>query len=92
VRFPPVRKGQSLRLRIAETYTDPARYDLRDNQLMWRRSFGRLRNDVVLPAGWYLTTSAIPAVVSQMPDGRTRLSYVNPRPDAIDVFVKARKR
>lgn len=92
VRFPPVKKGQSMRLRIEETYTDPARYDLREGQLMWRRSFGRPRNDIVLPAGWYLTTSSIPAVVSQMPDGRIRLAYVNPRPDSIDVFVKARMR
>ncbi len=92
VRFPAVRKGQSLRLRIEETYTDPARYDLRDSQLMWRRSFGRPRNDIVLPARWHVTTSSIPAVVSQMPDGRIRLAYVNPRPDSIDVFVKARKR
>jgi hypothetical protein len=92
VRFPAVGKGQSLRLRIGETYTDPDRYGLRDHQLMWRRSFGRPRNDIVLPAGWYLTTSSIPAVVSQMPDGRLRLAFVNPRPDSIDVFVKARKR
>jgi hypothetical protein len=28
----------------------------------------------------------------QMPDGRIRLGYLNPRPDSIDVFVKARKR
>lgn len=92
VRFPPIARGRSLRLRIEETYTDPARYDLRDNQLMWRRSFGRPRNDIVLPTGWYVTTSSIPAVVSQLPDGRIRLAYVNPRPDSIDVFVKARKR
>jgi hypothetical protein len=92
VRFPAVKKGQSLRLRIEETYTDPARYAVREGQLMWRRSFGRPRNDIVLPAGWYLTTSSIPAVVSQMPDGRIRLAYVNPRPDSIDVFVKGRKR
>jgi hypothetical protein len=92
VRFPAVRKGLSLRLRIEETYTDPARYDLRDGQLMWRRSFGRPRNDVVLPAGWYLTTSSIPAVITETSDGRIRLAYVNPRPDTIDVFVKAKLR
>jgi hypothetical protein len=90
--FPPVKKGQSVRLRIEETYTDPARYDLIDGQLMWNRSFGRPRNDVVLPAGWYLTTSAIPAVVSQTDDGRTRLAFVNPRPDSIGVFIRARRR
>jgi hypothetical protein len=92
IRFAPVKKGESVRLRIEETYTDPARYDLIDGQLMWRRSFGRPRNDMVLPDGWYVTTSSIPAVVTQTDDGRTRLSYVNARPDSIDVFVKARKR
>jgi hypothetical protein len=92
IRFPPVKKGQSIRLRIEETYTDPARYALIDDQLMWYRSFGRPRNDIVLPAGWYLTTSSIPATVSQMEDGRVRLSFVNARPDSIDVLVRARKR
>ena len=90
--FPPVKKGESIRLRISETYTDPARYALVDGQLMWHRSFGRPRNDMVLPAGWYLTTTSIPAVITQEPDGRVRLSYWNGRPDNVDVFVKARRR
>lgn len=92
IRFPAVKQGQSLRLRIEETYTDPARYDLIDDQLMWRRSFGRPRNDIVLPSGWYLTASSIPATISQTEDGRIRLSFVNPRPDAIEVFVKGRRK
>jgi hypothetical protein len=92
IRFPAVKSGQSVRLRIEETYTDPARYDLIDGQLMWRRSFGRPRNDIVLPAGWYLTASSIPATISQMDDGRIRLSFVNPRPDTIEVFVKGRRK
>jgi hypothetical protein len=90
--FGPVKKGQSVRLRISETYTDPARYALVDGQLMWHRSFGRPRNDMVLPAGWYLTTTSVPAVITQESDGRIRLSFWNPRPDSVDVFVKARKR
>ena len=92
IRFAAVKKGQSVRLRIEETYTDPARYDLINGQLMWHRSFGRPANDIVLPEGWYLTNSSVPAVVSQMPDGRIRVAYLNPRSDSIDVFVKARKR
>ncbi len=91
IRFPAVTKGQSIRLRIEETYTDPARYAIVDGQLMWNRSFGRPRNDIVLPAGWRVTTSSIPVTVTVTSDGRVRLSYVNPRPDSIDVFVKARK-
>jgi len=91
IRFPAVKKGTSIRLRIEETYTDPARYALVDGQLMWNRSFGRPRNDVVLPAGWRVTTSSIPATVSMTDDGRVRLAFVNPRPDSIDVFIKARR-
>jgi hypothetical protein len=89
--FPPVAKGRSVRLRIEETYTDPARYALVDGQLMWNRSFGRPRNDIVLPAGWRVTTSSIPATVTLTEDGRVRLAYVNPRPDSIEVFLKARR-
>lgn len=90
INFPAVKEGTSIRLRIEETYTDPARYGILDGQLMWNRSFGRPRNDIVLPAGWRVTTSSIPATVSMTDDGRVRLAYVNPRPDSIDVFVKAR--
>lgn len=89
--FPPVAKGRTIRLRIEETYTDPARYALVDGQLMWNRSFGRPRNDIVLPARWRVTTSSIPATVTLTEDGRVRLAYVNPRPDSIEVFVKARQ-
>ena len=56
------------------------------------RTFGRPRNAVVLPAGWYLTASSIPAMVSETPDGRIRLDFVNPRPDEIAVLIKARRR
>jgi hypothetical protein len=92
IRFPPVKKGQSVRLRIQETYTDPGRYGLVDGELVWHRAFGRPFNDVVLPEGWYLTTSSIPGVVRQEADGRIRLEFVNPRPDEIDVILKAKRR
>ena len=53
VRFPAVKAGQGTRLRITETYTDPSRYGVVDGVLVWRRGFGRPRNVVVLPEGWY---------------------------------------
>ena len=92
VHFPAVQPGGSLRLRIAETYTDAASYRLEGEDLVFERSFGRPRNTVVLPAGWYLTASSIPAMVSETPDGRIRLDFVNPRPDEIAVLIKARRR
>jgi hypothetical protein len=92
IRFPAVKPGQSLRLRISETYTTPESYRLDGTDLVFERSLGRARNSVVLPSGWYLTASSIPAVVRQTPDGLTRLDFVNGRPEAIDVLIKGRKR
>ncbi|HXI29691.1 MAG TPA: hypothetical protein VNG89_14735, partial [Vicinamibacterales bacterium] len=90
-RFPPVRKGQSVRLRLSETYTAPQSYRLEGDELVFERSLGRPRNSVVLPAGWYLSALSIPAVVRQTSDGLTRVDFVNGRPDAIDVLLKGRK-
>ena len=92
IHFPSVKKGQSARLRIAETYTDPARYRLEGDMLVWDRSFGRPRNTVVLPPGWVLLDSAIPAVVTRTDDGRVRLYFENNRLDEIATFVRARRR
>ena len=92
VRFEPVRKGESVRLRISETYTDPGRYRLEGGELVWDRAFGRPRNAVVLPPGWYLTNCSIPATVSETDDGRIRLDFWNPRPDEIPVLITARRR
>jgi hypothetical protein len=90
--FDPVKEGESKRLRITETYTDPNRYIVYKDQLVWDRSFGRNRNTVVLPEGWFLTTSSIPAVISQNENGLTSLRFVNDRPDNIDVFIKAQRK
>ncbi len=90
--FPPVATGGSVRLRISETYTDPRSYRLDGDLLVFDRSFGRPRDAVVLPAGWYLTASAIPAIVSEQADGRIRLDFLNPRPDEIAVLIEARRR
>jgi hypothetical protein len=92
IHFDAVPPGGSVRLRIAETYTDPKSYRLEGEELIFDRSFGRPRNAVVLPAGWYLTASSIPVLVSETPDGRIRLDFVNPRNDEIAVLIKARRR
>lgn len=92
VRFPAVQKGRSSRIRITETYTDPKSYRLEGGELVFDRTFGRPRNAVVLPPGWYLTASSIPATISEMPDGRIRLLFVNARPDEIAVLIRAKRR
>ncbi|NAS30817.1 hypothetical protein GTQ40_07530 [Flavobacteriaceae bacterium R38] len=90
--FDPVKKGASTRLRIEETYTDPNRYLLYNGELVWDRSFGRNRNRVIMPKGWYLTVNSIPAIINITDSGEIQLDYVNPRPDVVDVLIKGRRR
>lgn len=85
-----MKKGESIRLRISETYTAPVSYRLDGDELVFDRSLGRSRNAVVLPVGWYLTASSIPATVTQLSDGRIRLDFWNGRPDSVDVLIKAK--
>jgi len=92
IRYPAVKQGQSVRLRISETYTDPGRYGLNGDELVWDRAFGRPANAMVLPQGWYLTNCSIPATVSTQPDGRIRLDFINQRNDNVEVLVTARRR
>ena len=92
IRFTPVKKGESIRLRISETYTAVGSYRLEGDDLVFDRSLGRPRNAVVLPQGWYVTASAIPATVSTLADGRVRLDFWNGRPDSADVLIKAKRR
>lgn len=90
-RFPAVKRGQSVRLQMCETYNAPESYGLQGDEMIFDRSLGRARNSVVLPRGWYLTASSIPAVATQTADGLTQLRFVNDRPDAIAVLIKAKR-
>lgn len=90
-RFAALKAGQSIRLRMSETYTDPGRYRLVGDELVFDRTFGRPANAVVLPAGWVLTNSAAPATISLTSDGRTMLQFINPRPDELAVLITARR-
>jgi tetratricopeptide (TPR) repeat protein len=92
IRFPAVAAGASTRLRIHETYIDEGRYLRAGDELIWDRNFGRARNTVVLPQGWYVTASDMPATVATREDGRVALTFWNPRPDGLQVFIRARPR
>ncbi|HLZ83718.1 MAG TPA: hypothetical protein VKQ54_09145 [Caulobacteraceae bacterium] len=89
--YDPVPPGGSKRLRMSETYVDAERYRIEGGELVWRRSFGRAHDVVILPAGWALSASSIPAVVTTDPDGRVRLEFTNPRPDEIDTMITAHR-
>lgn len=88
----PLEPGTTNRIRLRETYADPKSYYLDGDELIWDRTFGRLRNTVVLPAGWYLTGLASPATIQTLPDGRVSVYIVNPRNDDVRVYLRARRR
>ncbi len=91
-RYPPLVPCGSKRLRFTETYVDEDRYRVEGGELVWRRSLGRAHNVVVLPTGWALSASSMPAAVTTQADGRVRLEFTNGRPDEIDTVVTAHRR
>jgi hypothetical protein len=84
--------GTTNRIRLKETYADAKSFYLDGDELVWDRTFGRLRNTVVLPAGWYLTALSAPSTIQTLPDGRVSIYIINPRNDDIRVYLRARRR
>lgn len=84
--------GETNRIRLKETYADAKSYYTEGEDIVWDRTFGRLRNTVVLPQGWYLIALASPGTIQTLPDGRVSVYVVNPRNDDVRVFLRARKR
>ena len=88
----PVGEGESVRIRVQETYTDPVGCKMEGEQLVWDRTLGRPRNQVTLPAGWMLTESTVPAIITLDAEGRVVCKFNNPRNDELHVILKAKKR
>ncbi len=84
--------GESVRVRVIETYTDPVGYVVRNGELVWDRTLGRPFDDVALPAGWMLASVSVPAIVSLDSEGRVVCRFTNPRNDEIHVVLKGRRR
>jgi hypothetical protein len=88
----PIAEGQSTRVRVQETYTDPVGYVLQDGELVWTRTLGRPLNFVTLPPGWMLTSVNTPAVISLDEEGRVKLRFTNTRNGDLAIVIKAKKR
>jgi hypothetical protein len=88
----PVGEGQSTRVRVQETYTDPVGYVVQDGELVWTRTLGRPLNYVTLPAGWMLSSVNTPAEVTLDDEGRIKLRFTNTRNGDLAIVIKARKR
>jgi hypothetical protein len=87
-----VGEGQSTRVRVEETYTDPVGYVLKDGELVWTRTLGRPLNYVTLPAGWMLTSVNTPAIITLDEEGRIKLRFMNIRNGDLAIVIKGRKR
>ena len=88
----PIPAGHTVRIRVMETYRDPARYYMEEDELVWDRSLGRARNVVKLPPGWMLTGLSVPAVITEDDEGLISMRFINPRNDSLNVVIRARKR
>lgn len=88
----PIGPGQSVRVRVEETYTDPVGYKMDGDELVWTRTLGRPLNTVTLPADWMLTSLNTPAVISLDNQGRVAMRFTNIRNDELNVTLKARRR
>lgn len=88
----PIAAGQSTRVRVEETYTDPVGYTLEGGELLWKRTLGRPLNYVTLPPGWMLTSVNTPATITLDDEGRIKLRFVNPRNDELSIVIRARRR
>lgn len=87
-----LKEGESARVRVIETYTDPVGYTVKDGDLVWSRTLGRPLNRVTLPAGWVLRSVDTPAVISLDAEGRIQLRFTNIRNDELAVTIHARRR
>jgi hypothetical protein len=88
----PIAKGESVRVRVEETYTDPAGYKLDGKELAWTRTLGRPINYVTLPDGWMLSSVNTPAVITLDAQGRVTLRFTNTHPGDLAVTIRARRR
>ena len=88
----PIAKGQSMRVRVEETYTDPVGYKMDGKELVWTRTLGRPVNFVSLPDGWMLSSVNTPAVITLDAQGRVTLRFTNTHPGDLAVTIKARRR
>jgi hypothetical protein len=88
----PIAEGQSVRIRVQETYTDPVGYTLENGELAWKRTLGRPVNYVTLPAGWMLTSVNTPAIITLDAQGRVMMRFTNTRNGDLSVEIRARRR
>jgi hypothetical protein len=87
-----VEAGETVRVRVEESYVDPVGYTLDKGELIWKRTLGRPLNYVTLPEGWMLTSVNVPAVITLDFKGCVTLRFTNTRNGDLDIAIRAKKR
>ncbi len=87
----PVPAGGEVRIRIDKTYHDPKSYLAAADTLAFIRSLSIKKNAVVLPRGYELIGVNYPSQVLTEPDGRVRISFINPGSDPVSLVVRGRR-
>ncbi len=87
-----VGEGETVRVRVEESYVDPVGYKMEGVELVWQRTLGRPLNYVTLPDGWMLVSVNVPAVVTLDANGCVTLRFTNTRNGDLDITIRAKKR
>ncbi len=88
----PVPPEGGIRLLIEKTYKDAKSYAREGpDRIVFSRTLGIRRNAIVLPAGFELTGCNYPSQVVTNADGRIKVSFMHPGPEAVALVLKARR-
>jgi len=87
-----IAEGETARVRVEESYTDPIGYTVKNGELEWTRTLGRPLNYVTLPEGWMLVSVNTPAAITLDSAERVTLRFTNIRTDELAVTIRARRR
>lgn len=88
----PVPPEGGIRLMIEKTYKDEKSYHREGaDQIVFERTLGIRRNSIVLPAGYELVGCNYPSQIVTEPDGRIKVSFMHPGPEAVPLVLKARR-
>jgi hypothetical protein len=88
----PVPPEGGIRLLIEKTYKDAKTYRREGaDRIVFERTLGIRRNSIVLPAGYELIGCNYPSQIGTEPDGRIKVSFMHPGPEAVALVLKARR-
>jgi hypothetical protein len=88
----PVPAEGGIRLLIEKTYKDAKSYAREGlDRIVFSRTLGIRRNSIVLPAGYELIACNYPSQIVTGPEGRIKVSFMHPGPDAVPLVLKARR-